>query len=67
VDNIPPKTNAEIEQAHAERFDSWTQRERLIGLRLLYILCDSYIADLPWKISMQYAMEIAAKKREGVI
>jgi len=57
VDNIPPKTNAEIEQAHAERF----------GLRLLYILCDSYIADLPWKISMQYAMEIAAKKREGVI
>jgi len=63
MDNLPPRTNAEIEQEQAALFDSWSQRERMLALRTLYLLCDSYIADLPWKISMALAMEIEKKKR----
>jgi hypothetical protein len=63
MDNLPPKTNAEIEQEQAALFDAWSRRERLLALRALYVLCDSYIADLPWKISMALAMEIEKKKR----
>jgi hypothetical protein len=63
MDNLPPKTNAEIERDQAKTFDGWSPREKMLALRTLYILCDSYIADLPWKISMALALEIEKKKR----
>jgi len=63
MDNLPVKTNAEIETDQAALFDGWSPRERMLALRTLYLLCDTYIADLPWKISMALALEIEKKKR----